>query len=224
MRQRLSDVASQILKDIKKWNITRNEKPVSKEQFQSWWYQRHPYGGTSMPHRIKVDKCDFRKLRAYFPDITNPTFQDLLLSWAKKQIDCGADGVCKFNPRIWLVTDNPDIVPRALPRDGLAFAWHNLLPLLTNKCANAHLQRRRERYLFKVLFSFRLTAHASPAYQGRRMHLRKENAGAPAGGGEGDEGTDAPAIHILPPSGLISSTLRLLRRKVSSEWAKAGMK
>ncbi len=29
----------------------------------------------------------------YFPDITNPEFQELLLSWAKKQIDYGADGI-----------------------------------------------------------------------------------------------------------------------------------
>lgn len=30
---------------------------------------------------------------AYFPDITNPKFQELLLSWAKKQIDYGADAI-----------------------------------------------------------------------------------------------------------------------------------
>jgi len=28
-----------------------------------------------------------------FPDITNPDFQKLLLSWAKKQIDCGVDAI-----------------------------------------------------------------------------------------------------------------------------------
>ena len=28
-----------------------------------------------------------------FPDITNPDFQELLLSWAKKQIDCGVDAI-----------------------------------------------------------------------------------------------------------------------------------
>ena len=36
---------------------------------------------------------DPRKLEVYFPGITNPEFQELRLSWAKKQIDCGADGV-----------------------------------------------------------------------------------------------------------------------------------
>lgn len=30
---------------------------------------------------------------AYFPDITNPQYQELLLSWADKQIDLGVDGI-----------------------------------------------------------------------------------------------------------------------------------
>ena len=30
---------------------------------------------------------------AYYPDITNPEFQELLLSWAEKQIDCGVDAI-----------------------------------------------------------------------------------------------------------------------------------
>lgn len=72
--------------DPQKWNITRNGEPVTKEQFQSWWYERHPYGGIT-------DEYDWKKVSAYFPDITNLLFQDLLLSWAKKQIDCGADAI-----------------------------------------------------------------------------------------------------------------------------------
>gem|GEM_PF-1545773 len=72
--------------DPSKWGIKRNGKLVTKEQFQSWWYGVHPYGG-------KVEEYDWRKVPAYFPDITNLTFQDLLLSWAKKQIDCGADAI-----------------------------------------------------------------------------------------------------------------------------------
>ena len=31
--------------------------------------------------------------KGYFPDITNPMYQKLLLSWAKKQIDCGVDAI-----------------------------------------------------------------------------------------------------------------------------------
>lgn len=72
--------------DPQKWQITKNGKPVTKEQFQGWFHGVHPYGG-------KVEQYDWRKVLAYFPDITNPAFQDLLLSWAKKQIDCGADSI-----------------------------------------------------------------------------------------------------------------------------------
>lgn len=36
---------------------------------------------------------DPEKADAYFPDITNEKFQELLLSWAEEQIDCGADAI-----------------------------------------------------------------------------------------------------------------------------------
>lgn len=52
---------------------------------------------------IDVSKEDFQKKMegittvtvndGYYPDITNPDFQELLLSWAKKQIDVGADAI-----------------------------------------------------------------------------------------------------------------------------------
>ncbi|MDD5596101.1 MAG: hypothetical protein PHY94_07675 [Candidatus Omnitrophica bacterium] len=77
----------QMALDPAKWGIERNGKPVTKEQFQKWFYGIHPFGG-------KVEGgYDWHKVQAYFPDITNPKFQELLLSWAKKQIDCGADGI-----------------------------------------------------------------------------------------------------------------------------------
>ncbi|MDP3041637.1 MAG: hypothetical protein Q8N62_02740 [Candidatus Omnitrophota bacterium] len=76
----------QMALDPAKWSIERNSKPVTKEQFQEWFYGIHPYGG-------KLEKYDWRKVSAYFPDITNPDFQELLLSWAKKQIDSGADAI-----------------------------------------------------------------------------------------------------------------------------------
>ena len=73
--------------DPQKWLITHNAKPVTKEGFQSWFYSQHPYGG-------KLENgYDRRNVSAYFPDITNPDFQELLLSWAKKQIDCGVDAI-----------------------------------------------------------------------------------------------------------------------------------
>lgn len=70
-----------------KWHITHSGKPITKEQFQSWFYGVHPYGG-------KLEQgYDWRKIPAYLPDITNPQFQEVLLSWAKKQIDSGADAI-----------------------------------------------------------------------------------------------------------------------------------
>ena len=57
--------------DPAKWDITE----ISKYQLQK--YFRDNVIGTG----------------GYFPDITNMTFQELLLSWAKKQIDCGADAI-----------------------------------------------------------------------------------------------------------------------------------
>ncbi|MDD5476957.1 MAG: hypothetical protein PHG87_01940 [Candidatus Omnitrophica bacterium] len=70
-----------------KWEIEQNGKLVTKEQFQEWFYGVHPYGGKA------ESGYDWRKAPAFFPDITNPDFQGLLLSWAKKQIDCGADAI-----------------------------------------------------------------------------------------------------------------------------------
>jgi len=72
--------------DPQKWDIVRNGNRVTKEQFQRWWYGVHPYGET-------MEQYDWRKARGYFPDITHPDFQELLLSWARKQIDSGADAI-----------------------------------------------------------------------------------------------------------------------------------
>ncbi len=72
--------------DPQKWRISRDGKPVTKEQFQTWFYGIHPYGP-------EMEQYDRRLVPAYFPDITNAEFQELFLSWAKKQIDCGADAI-----------------------------------------------------------------------------------------------------------------------------------
>jgi hypothetical protein len=71
--------------DPQKWGITHNGKPITKEQFQARVAGKKPGN--------KSGEYDRRKATAYFPDITDPDFQDLLLSWAKKQIDCGADAI-----------------------------------------------------------------------------------------------------------------------------------
>lgn len=71
--------------DPRKWNIESSGKPVTKEEFQERF---------SAKKSGKANNgYDRRKAAAYFPDITNPDFQQLLLSWAKKQIDCGADAI-----------------------------------------------------------------------------------------------------------------------------------
>ncbi len=69
-----------------KWEITKNGTPVTKMQFQNWFYGIHPYGE-------KIEEYDSKTVSAYFPDITNLDFQELLLSWAIKQIDSGADAI-----------------------------------------------------------------------------------------------------------------------------------
>ncbi len=72
--------------DPQKWGIERDGKPVTKEALQAWFYGVHPYGGP-------MEEYDPRTTAAYFPDLTNPQFQELMLSWAQKQVDCGADGI-----------------------------------------------------------------------------------------------------------------------------------
>jgi len=68
------------------WGILREGKPVTKERFQEWFYGVHPYGGPA-------EEYDPRQVGAYYPDLTNPRFQELLLSWAEKQMECGVDGI-----------------------------------------------------------------------------------------------------------------------------------
>ncbi len=72
--------------DPAKWHIRRGGEPVTKQRFQGWFYGVHPYGGP-------IEQYDRSSVGAYFPDITNPQFQELVLSWAKKQIDCGVDAI-----------------------------------------------------------------------------------------------------------------------------------
>ncbi len=73
--------------DPGKWKIEAGGKLVTKEQFQKWFYGVHPYGGTD------AKEYDWHKAEAFFPDITNGAYQELLVSLVKKQIDCGADAI-----------------------------------------------------------------------------------------------------------------------------------
>ncbi len=78
----------QMALDPSKWDIRREGKPVDRLAFQSWWYGVHPYGGIP-----KGAAYDSRRARAYFPDLTNPEFQTLMLSWAKREIRAGCDAI-----------------------------------------------------------------------------------------------------------------------------------
>ncbi len=68
--------------DPAKWNIT----DVSKEELQCEIIRRRGMVGD-------CSEFDPSEVYAYFPDITNEEFQELFLSWIKKQIDCGADAI-----------------------------------------------------------------------------------------------------------------------------------
>jgi len=70
--------------DPGKWNIS-----VSKEEFQCWVAKELAWVDPS----LDCKDYDPKKVPFYFPDITNPDFQELFLSWVKKQIDCGADAI-----------------------------------------------------------------------------------------------------------------------------------
>ncbi|RLE91342.1 MAG: hypothetical protein DRJ55_05770, partial [Thermoprotei archaeon] len=70
--------------DPGKWGIS-----VEKEEFQCWFAKTHLW----VPKDLDWRDYDPAKAPAYFPDITDPRFQELLLSWAYKQIDCGVDAI-----------------------------------------------------------------------------------------------------------------------------------
>lgn len=71
--------------DPQKWNIERNGKPFTKEEFQAQFAGWHGWAESGSYDRNKVE--------AYFPDITNPQYQELLLSWIYREIDAGADAI-----------------------------------------------------------------------------------------------------------------------------------
>ncbi len=72
--------------DPQKWGINFRGEPLTKEGFQKLFGLTHLW-------IKKFQTYDWSKAPAYFPDITNPDYQELLLSWAEKQIDCGVDAI-----------------------------------------------------------------------------------------------------------------------------------
>jgi len=78
--------------DPAKWNIInpKSGKLITKKQFQ---FNRGKLLGSFPPDWDSPSDYDWQKAYAYYPDITNPEFQKLQLSWAKKMIDSGADAI-----------------------------------------------------------------------------------------------------------------------------------
>ena len=70
--------------DPGKWGL-----PMSKEEFQCLFARTHFW----VPQDLNCRDYDPAEAAAYFPDIKNPEFQELLLSWAERQIDAGADAI-----------------------------------------------------------------------------------------------------------------------------------
>ena len=70
--------------DPQKWGL-----PMSKEKFQCLFGKTHFW----VPRKWGPEDYDPAKAAAYFPDLTNPQFHKLLLSWAQRQVDCGADAI-----------------------------------------------------------------------------------------------------------------------------------
>lgn len=80
-REERNPIAGETLDEDKTWEMAldpeRWDLDMSKEEFQQ-----------EMGNILALDWTI-----AHYPDITNPIFQELLLSWAKKQIDCGVDAI-----------------------------------------------------------------------------------------------------------------------------------
>jgi hypothetical protein len=68
--------------DPQKWGI-----PMSKEEFQTRVAISHGWTQQGQTYNPK------EQMLYYFPDQTNPEYQNLFLSWAEKQIDSGADQI-----------------------------------------------------------------------------------------------------------------------------------
>ncbi|HEC82192.1 MAG TPA: hypothetical protein ENI42_07220, partial [Thermoplasmatales archaeon] len=70
--------------DPTKWGIN-----LSKEEFQYLFAKWHLW----VDPNSTLEEYDYRNVSSYFPDITNKGFQELLLSWAVKQVECGVDAI-----------------------------------------------------------------------------------------------------------------------------------
>lgn len=75
--------------DPSNWNI-KNPKTgelITKGKFQTIWAIGQGWVKEPQSYNPK------EQMPFYFPDVTNEEYQNLLLSWIKKQIDCGVDAI-----------------------------------------------------------------------------------------------------------------------------------
>ncbi len=83
--------------------------PLTKRHVQ-WLIGRHHLW---VPKETSEEEYDPTKASAYFPDLTDPRVQELMVSWARKQIECGADAIW-IDALYWLaggvarITKQPD--------------------------------------------------------------------------------------------------------------------
>ncbi|MDD3474293.1 MAG: hypothetical protein PHP08_00135 [Candidatus Dojkabacteria bacterium] len=71
--------------DPAKWGITS----ITKQQLQCQYAQTENW----YPSTSDCSLYDPNNVCCYFPDLTNPQYQEVFLSWAYKQIDSGVDGI-----------------------------------------------------------------------------------------------------------------------------------
>jgi hypothetical protein len=74
--------------DPHKWGIEYhyNGKLLTKEEFQK-------LSSIGNQELNSEEEFDWKRAKGFYPDITKPEVQELILSWAKKQIDSGADAI-----------------------------------------------------------------------------------------------------------------------------------
>ena len=83
----------EIIKYPETWQLALNPEKwginVSKKEFQCMFAKTHFW----IPQDLDCEEYTPEIASAYFPDITNEKFQELLLSWAERQVDAGADAI-----------------------------------------------------------------------------------------------------------------------------------
>lgn len=84
---------NKIIRYPETWSLALNPSKwgihLSKEEFQCRFGKTHFW----VPKDLNCKKYKPEIASAYFPDITNRKFQELLLSWAERQIDAGVDAI-----------------------------------------------------------------------------------------------------------------------------------